>query len=157
MPDPAASAHSLSMPWVHAGGGNGSRSITDKPGRMPSRYSVKRAPQMLAAVHLHSLQAWDTPSALQIKRKRQTQEPVQEDLDWLESNILLLPEMAGRAVFTEEDKRRLLLCIMDDEDPEEGEQMFPGCCSSTVTQCQKHLRSQTVHYDRQQQNRAGYC
>ena len=54
------------------------------------------------------------------KKRRRSAEPVDESLDWLQTDLLALPEQAGRDQLTEEDRRRLLLCILDDDDLEAG-------------------------------------
>ena len=55
-------------------------------------------------------------SCMQVRRRRKAAEPIQEDLDWLQSDLLSLPEQAGRDQFNEEDKIRILQCLLSEDE-----------------------------------------
>ena len=62
------------------------------------------------------VQALTRAARTQPKRKRRAAEPVQEDLDWLQTDLLALPEQAGRDQLTVDDRRRILQCLLSEED-----------------------------------------
>ena len=68
---------------------------------------------------LHILRP-DLTSLQQGRRRKNAvqEEPVDESIDWLQTNLLSLPEEAGRDNLTPDDRRKLLMCLLDPEELE---------------------------------------
>ena len=61
-----------------------------------------------------------------------------EQIDWLQTNLLCLPENAGQDDFTPDDRRRLLLCLLDPEELE-GEHL-PDCLGTSASKLSSTAR-----------------